>query len=183
MQPTNEGDGEIWVVIRQGQVPLVNLILRPRIVTNAAAPRAESTRRRHDGSSGVGGAAASTTAFSSGGKVTRFPTEFIFDSPTLNLNSIYDSGRWSGDRNSYVNNLYKEIEDRWVSNRRRCAAPSTKICAHLAADLWDELFPAGCRPTLWQHRDDIPQHHGFFRRTIHSVGAGAHERTRQTPRR
>ena len=45
VQSTNEGDGEIWVVIRQGQVPLVNLILRPRIVGNATEPCDESTRR------------------------------------------------------------------------------------------------------------------------------------------
>ena len=47
VQPTNEGDGEIWVVIRQGQVPLVNLILRPRIVRQRLQTKRLRQSHRH----------------------------------------------------------------------------------------------------------------------------------------
>src|SRR5262249_31504256 len=80
--------------------------------------------------------------------------EFIFDSPMLNLNSIYDSKPLSGDRNIYINNLYKEIENRWVSNRDDAEAFNEDLRA-FGANLWDELFPSGLQADLWQHRDKI----------------------------
>jgi hypothetical protein len=154
VQPTNEGDGEIWVVIRQGQVPLVNLILRPRIVIQRRGP----ARR-------INAPATTTEAPALAEPLHQLRIferrkgdevfyEFNFDSPTLNLNSLYDSKPLPGDRNAYINNLYKEIEDRWVSNRYDADAFNEDLRA-FGADLWDELFPAELQAELWKHRDDI----------------------------
>jgi hypothetical protein len=154
VQPTNEGEGEIWIVIRQGQVPLVNLILRPRIVaaragvsrrinapatTPEAPPLAEPLhqlrifeRRRGD----------------------EIFYQYIFDSPALNLNSIYESAPLPGDRNSYVDQLYKEIEDRWIGSGADAVAFNEDLRG-FGGDLWDQLFPAELQAELWQHRDQI----------------------------
>ena len=154
VRPTHEGEGEIWVVIRQGQVPLVNLILHPRIAAHRQGPL-----RRID-------APAITTEAPrlaeplhqlriferrNGDQVSY---QFIFDSPTLNLNNIYDSAPLPGDRESYVNSLYQEIENRWVSNAADAAAFHEDLRA-FGGDLWDQLFPAGLQAELWQHRDAI----------------------------
>lgn len=154
VEASSEGEGEIWIVIRQGQVPLVNLILRPRIV----AQKTGSVRRIN--------APASTTeapalaeplhqlSIFERKKGDEVFYQFIFDSPTLNLNSIYDSRPIPGDRNAYVNQLYKEIENRWVSNGEDAAAFNEDLRA-FGADLWDQLFPATLQAELWQHRDQI----------------------------
>src|SRR5204863_6931019 len=91
VQPTNEGDGEIWVVIRQGQVPLVNLILRPRIV-----------RQRHGPARRINAPATTTEAPALAEALHQLSIfevtkgndtcyRFEFDSPPLNLKSLYDS--------------------------------------------------------------------------------------------
>jgi hypothetical protein len=154
VQPTNEGDGEIWIVVRQGQVPLVNLILRPRIV-----------RQRHGAVRRINAPATTTEAPAlaeplhqlsifelKNGNETCY--RFEFDSPPLNLKCLYDSPALKGDRNAYVNNLYKEIENRWVSSRDDASAFNDDLRA-FGGQLWDELIPDKLQAALWQHRDSI----------------------------
>lgn len=154
VQPTNEGDGEIWVVIRQGQVPLVNLILRPRIVRQRRGP----VRRIN--------APATTTeaptlaeplhqlSIFEAKKGNDVCYRFEFDSPPLGLKSLYESRALLGDRNTYVNNLYKEIENRWVSSQADVAAFNEDLRA-FGAQLWDELIPSELQAELWQSRNSI----------------------------
>ena len=154
VEPTNEGEGEIWIVIRQGQVPLVNLILRPKIV-------AQKPKKPHR----INAPATTTEA-----PVLAEPLhalriferrrgdsvfyQFIFDSPALNLNSIYDSPPLPGDRNAYINQLYKEIENRWVANGEDATAFNEDLRA-FGADLWDQIIPPGLQTELWANRDKI----------------------------
>jgi hypothetical protein len=154
VRPTHEGDGEIWVRIRQGQVPLVNLILHPRIVKQRRGP----TRKINAPATAVEAPALAEPLHqleifekTDGNQMSY---EFHFDSPALNLKSIYNSKPISGDRNIYVNKLYEEIENRWVSNRADAAAFNEDLRA-FGAQLWDELFPAALQADLWQHRDSI----------------------------
>ena len=154
VQSTNEGDGEIWVVIRQGQVPLVNLILRPRIV-----------RQRHGAVRRINAPATTTEAPALGEPLHQLSIfeikkgddtcyRFEFDSPPLNLKCLYDSRPLVGNRNTYVNNLYKELENRWVSNRDDASAFNDDLRA-FGGQLWDELIPAELQTALWQHRNSI----------------------------
>ena len=154
VEASNEGEGEIWIVIRQGQVPLVNLILRPRIV----AQKTGSVRR-------IDAPASTTEAPALAAplhqlriferrKGDEISYQFIFDSPALNLNSMYDSPPIPGDRNAYVDQLYKEIENRWVGNGEDAAAFNEDLRA-FGGDMWDQLFPPELQTQLWQHRDQI----------------------------
>jgi hypothetical protein len=154
VQPTNEGDGEIWVVVRQGQMPLVNLILRPRIVTQRQGPARRISAPATTTEAPVLTESLHQLRIFERRKGDEIFYEFNFDSPGLNLNNIYDSKRLSGDRNTYIDNLYKEIESRWVSNRDDTEAFNEDLRA-LGADLWDELFPTELQADLWKHRDDI----------------------------
>jgi hypothetical protein len=154
VDPTNEGDGEIWIVIRQGQVPLVNLILRPKIVgwkpkkpprINAPAITPEAP---------ILAEPLHQLRIFERRRGTEVSYEFIFDSPALNLNSIYDSPPIPGDRNAYVNQLYKEIENRWISNGEDAAAFNEDLRG-FGADLWDQIIPPGLQTELWANRDKI----------------------------
>jgi hypothetical protein len=154
VQPTNEGDGEIWIVIRQGQVPLVNLILRPRIVRQRQGPI-----RRIDAPATTTEAPRLTEPLH---QLSIFETRkgnelcyrFEFDSPALNLKCLYDSRPLVGDRNAYVNNLYREIENRWVGSQTDAAAFNEDLRA-FGAQIWDELIPPDLQTQLWVHRDSI----------------------------
>jgi hypothetical protein len=154
VEASNEGDGEVWIVIRQGQVPLVNLILRPRIV----AQKIGSVQRINAPASTTEAPALAAPLHQlrifERRKGDEISYQFIFDSPALDLNSIYDSPPITGDRNAYVDQLYKEIENRWVSNGEDAAAFNEDLRA-FGADLWDQLFPQELQTQLWQHRDQI----------------------------
>ena len=154
VQPSNEGEGEIWIVIRQGQVPLVNLILRPRIVRKRSSP----ARRINAPASTVEAPTLAEPlhelAIFERRTGDAISYQFIFDSPTLNLKSTYDSPPIASDRDSFVNHLYKEIETRWVSSGEDSTAFNEDLRA-FGGSLWDQLIPAGLQAELWQHRDSI----------------------------
>lgn len=154
VRPNHEGEGEIWVVIRQGQVPLVNLILRPRIVL-----RRSGVARRIDAPASTVEAPVLTEPLHQlrifeRRKGDEVSYQFIFDSPALNLNNVYESVPLPGDRDGYIDQLYKEIEDRWATNQDDAIAFNEDLRA-FGADLWDQLFPADLQADLWAHREQI----------------------------
>jgi hypothetical protein len=59
-----------------------------------------------------------------------------------------------GSRENYVNNIYKGIEQRWVSNESDYEAFTQELRA-FGAQLFDELIPNDLQKTLWDFRDKL----------------------------
>jgi len=149
-----DSEGEVWVVARQGQVPLVTLSLKPRIV----AARSQTRRR-----------AASTASSAEATPLSKplnqlFITEringkqvcyqFQLQAPDLKLLAWEESKPITGDRAAYVKKLYSEIENRWLSSHADVEDFYEELRAY-GAELFDELVPPKVQQALWEHRAKI----------------------------
>jgi hypothetical protein len=154
VRATDIGPGEVWVMFRQGAAPIAVLKLYPEVV--AAAPAV--TKRQ---------SAAQPTALlpfvanppntllileQRNGNELRFRYELR--SPVLGILNMYESAAIQGDRNAYVESLYKEIEDRWISSGQDVIAFQDELRAY-GAQLFDSLFPPDLQQALWANRGQV----------------------------
>ena len=153
LRATHVGEGEVWVKVLQNQVPLVTLCLQPRVAEHLASPA---------GRVQVGASAAEVapvpavhqlviTERRNGSQLTY---HFELQLPGLQVLKWAETPPFTGDRQQYVEHIYEEIEQRWLSS----ATDQENFAAELRAiggALFDQLIPAGLQPLLWQHRDAI----------------------------
>ena len=154
LKATHEGDGEVWVVARRGQVPLVTLVLKPRIVKTKNQP----TRRA---------LATATTAEApklssplhqlvilerrNGDEISY---RYQLQSPALQLLKWGDSKPILGNRQKYVEDVYAEIENRWLSNKEDTENFLEELRA-IGHQMFKELIQPDVQQVLWDHRDKI----------------------------
>ena len=151
VRPTQLGEAELWVVIRQGQVPVTTLILKPLVVERGPP----SVKRTPAG-------ARATMPKPLFEPIHQLRIVEIFngsechylydlESPRLGLLGRFESAPLRGDRQNYVKNIYSEIETRWVSNAGDVEAFNQDLRAYGAA-LFKELFPEQLQRILWENR-------------------------------
>jgi CHAT domain/Ternary complex associated domain 7 len=158
VRPTHIGNGEVWVVGRQGQIPIVTLVLRPLIVKDRSAhPLATLTTVESD--------AAAPQALARPLNVLRiWETEqdgqavYMYDleAPDLELLAQFSSRPIVGDRAQYVRSRYRQIEQRWVEHKDDAKAFQEELRA-FGGELLDELIPRELQKLLWVHRDKLDQ--------------------------
>ena len=151
---THEGDGEIWVVIRQDQAPICTLVLQPKVV----AATSETPRRLH-AESEAGDAPILNAPLHQlrimdvrNGPELRYRFELY--SPSLMLLKEFKSEDMKEDVQSFVNRLYKDIEQRWMSTKGDQADFAAEMRA-IGADLFSKLIPPELQQILWRHRNEI----------------------------
>lgn len=155
VKPTHSGEGEIWVVARQGQIPLVTLTLKPNIVEQ---PQQASTRRLDVEATTPEAPILEKPLHQlliveekNGDEVKYF---YQLQAPSLNLLDSYYSQPFKGDRQEFVRNLYKEIENKWLS-KPGDFDDFTNELRGFGANLFSELFPPELQTVLWQHQGDL----------------------------
>ena len=155
VRATDLGPGEVWVVVRQAQVPLLTLVLKPTVVQPGAAARGGTT---------AAAAAAPLVPTAATELHQLFITEqlngtqtsylFQLEMPRLGVSKWVRSQPFTGDRQAYVASLYQDIEQRWLSNKDDTTAFTAELRA-VGATLFDELIPAELQQVLWRYRDQI----------------------------
>lgn len=148
------GEGELWVVARQGQVPLARLILRPRIVKkhSASVLRTGTSITTPEARPLLEPLTQLTITEQLNGSELRYL--FQLQSPKLGILASGKSEPIRGSREQYVSKLYSEIENRWISSAGDVDNFYEELRAY-GAELFDELVPANIQQALWQHRDMI----------------------------
>jgi len=152
--PTHLGPGELWVIVHQGPVPLVTLKLKPNIV-----------RSIKTGPQRVAVAATSTSEAPTLNKPLNQLTIFEVDNGResyyqfiLNLPGKETSEDRSkpirGNRNNYITNIYKSIEERWVENESDVEIFLSELRGK-GGELFDELIPYKIQKLLWQYHEEI----------------------------
>ena len=151
--PTHPGEGEVWVVARQGQVPLVTLKLKVRIVERQPKRKKKAS---------VKAATAELPVIPEPLRQLRIfervNGEFISYEYDLAIPGVivdhYESKPIKTGRQQYVDNLYQEIEQRWASSDDDVDAFYEELRA-MGGELFDELFPEELQRHLWQYREQI----------------------------
>ncbi len=154
LRPTDVGDGEVHVMIRQHQTPIVTLVLHSKIearssgsvpmvsYTAAGEPAEPMERDVHQ---------LFIYEREAGGKP--FYT-FTLDAPGLGILRSADSPPLQTDKVQYVAGLYQTIEDRWLSTQQDSEDFQAELQA-MGAELYRELFPPDLRQAIWDNRERL----------------------------
>lgn len=156
VKPVHEGQGEIWIIARQGPIALVTLRLTPTFA--GAERRAEATGATS--AEATVAAVAPETCVQQWLRITEIQrgAETLFQyelaAQDLGILETYTSAPLKVDRDTYVQNLYARIERRWVASAEDSELFARELAA-IGGDLFDELFPAELRRLLWDRREEL----------------------------
>ena len=155
VKPTDLGICEVWVVARQGPLPLLTLELKASVEEELSD--------------------AGTDQITTGASVPAEPIEELENLQLLNIWEtekggkivyLYDiidpqlgvaaSGRSPEieNREDYVKDLYREIEDFWKASGED-SARFGPLLQDFGTDLLSRLVPESIQRALWQHRDQL----------------------------
>jgi len=154
LRATHIGEGEIWVVFSQSQFPLLTLALTPKIVENKTR-----TSQRISKNGEVPPILKATEPLHQLCIIERrngnqISYQYELNSPSLNLLGLYESKLITSNRQEYVENLYREIESRWLSVQGDVDAFECELRA-FGGQILDELFPEDLQRQLWEYRHNI----------------------------
>lgn len=154
LRPTHLGEGEVWVVFRQSQLPLLTLALAPQIVpSKAQIPQRLSANGSIQNIPKLSESLHQLRIIErrNGPQITY---DYELDSPALNILGRYESKPIASDRQQYVETLYQEIESRWRSVQEDVDAFAAELRG-FGGQLLDELFPEPLQRQLWENRQEI----------------------------
>lgn len=164
LKPTHLGEGEVWVVLRQGRIPLLTLSVKTKILENKqqvqeALKVAASTRFRIDAAIhdipplNPPSHVLHITEQSNGNKIKY---QYQLESEAIKLGYLkFESNEMDiNRREEYVKSLYQKIETRWHTARN----DPEEFLAELRAfggELLDELIPPALKRILWENRSAL----------------------------
>lgn len=153
LKATDLGVGEIWVIVRQGQAPLARLILTSQVVKAAdATPTPGMSRAEAQPAEHVYRQMNVLRIFDrSDRNSTRF--EYELDLPGTAFDR-FKSETFRADRETYVNDIYQEIEQRWTGSNEDIQQFELELREY-GASLCRELFPEKLQRLLWKHRNAL----------------------------
>ncbi|MCI4674166.1 DUF7379 domain-containing protein [Candidatus Mycolicibacterium alkanivorans] len=152
--PTQLGSCEVWVVARQGELPLLSLSLkavveqelsgepttRPAEAGVPVAPPAEAER------------AQVLTIFETvDGNKVRYEYDMFDESLDISTHGVSPD---LGDREQYVKGLFAEIEATRL-NSQEDANNFLENLQDIGSNLFTQIFPENLQRELWKHRDDL----------------------------
>ncbi|HEY1750733.1 MAG TPA: CHAT domain-containing protein [Caulobacteraceae bacterium] len=153
MRAVEPGQGEIWVVVRQGRLPVATMKLAIQVAEAAGAPAATVRASAHGSAAGSipPDHALRILEQTVNGKVQ---FRYELESAPCGLLKRYVSEPLEGDRGAFVAGLYKDIESRWTGTQTEAKAFESEL-QEIGADLWAQLLPDALRADLWDNRDRL----------------------------
>jgi CHAT domain len=155
IRPTHHGMCQVWIIVRQGPVPLLTL----RLEAPATLEPAPSPVERN--SAGADVAVRETTGLEDGTwlsvlEMDRGPeTVYRFElrSTTLQILATFESPPLR-HRAEYVASLYRDIENRWLTSAGDVEAFQEEL-REFGGSLLSQLFPERLQEILWRLRDSL----------------------------
>ena len=149
------GEALIKVQVRQGPFPLVTLSLEMAVVAQRTGARREVV-----GDANIASFPEIPAAMNELRIVQMSPTStsaqyrFELRLPTKRVQKEFVTSELTTDAQTYIDQLYARIEDRWVEHGSEKDAFARDLRA-IGSDLFDDLLPLELRQLLWKHRDAI----------------------------
>ena len=153
VRATDLDEGEIWVTARQGQFPLVTLKLRVKIMEKQPGTVLPASVSASTDEPPVLPSAMCQLRIFERRNGEEISYEYDLDIPGVVFDR-YESPAIRTDRNQYINELYKEIEARWLSSQKDMDAFNEEM-REMGGSLFKQLFPSDLQHALWDNRDAI----------------------------
>jgi hypothetical protein len=152
IRPTDLGHAEIWVIVRQDQVPLTTLKLKAKVVKSTSrAPQRVNSETTAAEAAPLEQPLHQLSVYQQqqGGGTSYL---YVLEAPSLGIYRRWESKRIVGNVEQYVNNLYRDIEGRWLSSNQD-VADFTEELREFGVDLLEQLVPEDMQQVLWDNRD------------------------------
>jgi len=148
-------EGELWVQVRQGPVPLVTMKLKPRIVAAASAVRAPRLAVEHK----LAAMPAPESpldelliAESHVGKSVQY--RYFLNLPSLRIRKHFESPVIAG-RDRYVVKILDRIGRAWAGSGRKELAAFRTDLRSIGAMMFTQLMPREMQQLLWEKHERI----------------------------
>ncbi len=155
VRATHTGTCQVWVVVRQGPVPLLTMRLEASATAEppaGAGPRVPARARvATPGQTGLDDVTWLNVVEMDRGQDTVY--RFELRSGALGIMASFESPPLR-NRAEYVAGLYREIEGRWLSTARDVEAFQEEL-REFGGSLLSQLFPEQLQDILWQRRDSL----------------------------
>lgn len=155
VRATDPGTCQVWVVVRQGPVPLLTMRLEASATAEplaGAGPRVPARARLTTaGQTGLDDATWLNVVEMDRGQDTVY--RFDLRSSALGIMATFESPPLR-HRAEYVASLYREIEDRWLSTASDAEAFQEEL-REFGGSLLSQLFPEQLQDVLWRRRDSL----------------------------
>lgn len=151
------GPGAIQVIVRQGPTRMVRLKVEPTIVsgTPKLAARAAAQAAEITGNPDSQDRCRLEITERQTGTETCYEFRFSLRVPNAgDVNVCGMSKPIKGNKQQYVADLFKRIEDAWNVNQSDIDAFETQLKSY-GGQLWDDLVPAEVGEKLWKYRNMI----------------------------
>jgi CHAT domain-containing protein/uncharacterized protein associated with vWA-MoxR-VMAP ternary system len=151
---TVRGEGELWVILRQGHPSLATLVLTPNVLGKADR---SATRRRLHARAALSDQEPAQWAIPTL-RINERPSSdgvvYEYDLDLLQYGNLRDRVTVAGDRDAIIQSIYKDLEDRWIETDQDVEAFQSDIRDY-GAELFVKLFPTKIRNELWKHRNTL----------------------------
>ncbi len=147
--------GELWVQVRQGPVPLVTLKLLPRIVAKKkAGPVARLPVEQELAAIPAPEPPIDELLIEESFIGDKVQYRYYLDMPSLSLRERFESPPIAG-RDDYVVKILDGIGNAWAGTADKPLAAFEMQLKALGAKMFTELMPREMQELLWEHRDRI----------------------------
>lgn len=155
IRATHPGTCQVWVVVRQGPVPLLTLRLEAAAIldppTGPSLRHPAQSRVTMGGQTGLEDVTWLSVVEMDRGEDTVY--RFELRSTALSILATFESPPLR-HRAEYVTSLYREIEERWLSTADDAEAFQEEL-REFGGSLFSQLFPEQLQDILWQRRDSL----------------------------
>lgn len=157
--PRHAGLGEVRVIVRQGNSPIVNLKLLPRFVTSAGAASSRMAEARADLTPADHRCEIKNVLYIRDGQMgeartLEFEFEYEVDGEKSRARGVSQPFANEHVRLRYITSLYQDIEKFWAESDAEYEAFMFKLRAR-GAEIFKQLIPRDVQQVLWDHRNEL----------------------------
>jgi hypothetical protein len=148
-------EGELWVQIRQGSVPLVTFKLFPKIVTQRLGAARRSRAAAYLEALPPTERPLDELIINEDFVGDQVQYKFFLSLPSLKIREHFESQPLPGARDEYITQIMNEIGDSWAGAGPGGLKAFERSLKAIGGKMFDQLIPRDMQQLLWDNRQRI----------------------------
>lgn len=150
-----QGEGELWVQVRQGPVPLVTLKLKPQIVATAGAgPTSRLLEKGEIVEPSLKEEPLDQLLITENKVDNDVQYHYLLQLPSLNIREHFES-KVIQDRGARITKILNDIGNAWAGTEKDQVEAFEYQLRSIGAEMFTELMPREMQELLWDKRASI----------------------------